>query len=266
MAGLEGLSPVTVVTGGSEGIGLALALRFARGGHDIMLVARNEETLAGAAEQIRAQTPRRVYTLSADLARPEGGAAVEAALAANGLYADILVNNAGIGAAGEFAQQDRATIMQLVDLNVRGLTGLTHRFLPGMLERGRGGVLNVGSVAGYLPGPYQAAYYASKAYVISFTKAIAQEIRGSGVRMCALVPGPVPTKFHERMGARTAMYTWLGLFARPGTVASIGYWGFKCRLTAVIPGILPLLAAFVAWLTPHFLLTPVTGVFLKPRQ
>ncbi len=259
------LKPVTVVTGGSEGIGLALALRFARGGHDVMLVARHRETLDEAAEEIRTKTARRVYILAADLTAPEGCAAVETALADNGLYADILINNAGAGLGREFASQDHARLMQLIDLNVRALTDLTRRFLPGMLERGEGGVLNVGSLGGYMPGPYQAAYYASKAYVVSFTKAIAYEVSGSGVRVSALMPGPVPTKFHERMGSQSAPYMWLGVLARPDAVASLAYLGFKGRLTVIIPGILPIFGALAAWVLPHFLLVPVIGWFLKKR-
>jgi short-subunit dehydrogenase len=197
LAAYAGLRPFTVVTGGSEGIGLALARRFAGAGNDVLLVARRPEPLIAAAERIRAESRVEVATASIDITRPDAIGALEAALAARGAYADILVNSAGIGLAGQFGEQSPETLAQLLDLNVRALTTLSRHFLAGMRVRGRGGILNLASLGGYAPGPHQAAYYASKAYVLSLSEAVAAETAGEGVRVCALAPGPT------RRGART---------------------------------------------------------------
>ncbi len=138
--------------------------------------------------------------MPADVTATDAIATIEAALAAHGAYADVLVNSAGIGLSGPFHAHAPEDVVRLIDLNVRALTQLTRHFLPGMRVRGRGGILNVASLGGYTPGPNQAAYYASKAYVLSLTEAIAAETAGEGVRVCALAPGPVNTAFHARMG------------------------------------------------------------------
>ena len=205
LAAFDGLKPMVVVTGGSEGIGFELARRFAAAGSDVLLVARSAEVLEQAAAQIRAECKVNAVTLAADLTAPGTVAAIEEALASQGAYADVLVNNAGIGLSGPFHTHAPDAVLRLLDLNVRALTQLTHHFLPGMRTRGRGGILNVASLGGYAPGPNQGAYYASKAYVLSLTEAIAAETAGEGVRVCALAPGPVNTRFHARMGAEGAL-------------------------------------------------------------
>ena len=167
--------------------------------------------------------------LPLDVTLPDAVAKIEAALASHGAYADVLVNNAGIGLSGPFHAHAAADVLRLVDLNVRALTHLTHHFLPGMRVRGRGGILNLASIGGYAPGPNQAAYYASKAYVLSLTEAIAAETAGEGVRVCALAPGPVNTRFHETAWAReNAFYR---SFVPPG-VGTVGRPGRLSRLRA----------------------------------
>lgn len=257
--------PVAVITGGTEGIGRALAAEFARAGHNLLLVARGQEGLLKAAGELEADYSVKVYILPADLATPEGCEAVAAALEENGLYADILVNNAGIGLGGPFKDQRGEDILRLLDLNVRGLTGLMARFLPGMLRRGSGGILNVASLGGLLPGPHQAAYYASKAYVISLTEAVAHEIAGSGVRMCVVAPGPVATRFHAKMGAQHAFYLQFPFIRRPESVARTGFSGFMWRRTVIVPGLLPFFFSIAVRFVPHFLLVPFTGWLLKRR-
>jgi NADP-dependent 3-hydroxy acid dehydrogenase YdfG len=190
LAAYAGLRPFTVVTGGSEGIGLALARRFAGAGNDVLLVARRPEPLIAAAERIRAESRVEVATASIDITRPDAIGALEAALAARGAYADILVNSAGIGLAGQFGEQSPETLAQLLDLNVRALTTLSRHFLAGMRVRGRGGILNLASLGGYAPGPHQAAYYASKAYVLSLSEAVAAETAGEGGARVRLGAGP----------------------------------------------------------------------------
>lgn len=256
--------PVTVVTGGTEGIGLELAREFARNGHDLVLVARTVRNLERAAEQLAATCSVTVHAVAADLATQEGRDALARAVEQNGMWVEYLVNNAGVGHAGPFADADPARLLGIIDLNVLAVTELTRRFLPGMLARRRGGVLNVGSLAGFAPGPYQQAYYASKAYVISLTQAIAHETRGTGVRISVLTPGPVATDFHARMGSERAYYLAFGMM-QPETVARIAYANFMCRQTIIVPGIPNMLNHMLLRLMPRVLLVPFMSLLLKQR-
>jgi uncharacterized protein len=253
-----------VVTGGSEGIGLALAREFAKAGHDLLLVARDSERLTAAAKSL-GDAAVAAHSLSADLATVEGCAAVEAKLAELGTYCDILVNNAATGLSGPLAEQPLADLAQLADLNVRAVTDLTRRFLPGMLARGRGGVLNVASLGGFVPGPNQAAYYASKAYVISLTRALAHECAGQGVRISALLPGPVATPFHARMGAEHSYYLSLLGVMSPERVGRAGYRGFQWGRTLIYPGALNHFNAVALRVIPGSFIVPVLGWMLKRR-
>lgn len=262
-----GRKPAVIVTGGSEGIGRALADEFARKGHVLLLVARSRDRLEQAASELRRDFGAEAHIAAIDLSAPDAVARLDAALDAAGLYADYLVNNAGIGFGGAFAEQDAAKLSRLVSLNVAALTGLTRRYLPDMLERARGGVLNLASLGGLLPGPYQAAYYASKAYVVSFTEALAYENAGRGLRISAAVPGPVATRFHEKMGVTNANYLKLQTVPNPQAVARVIYSGFMGRRTLIAPGVLPTLNFVALRLIPipHFILVPFIGWFLKQR-
>jgi uncharacterized protein len=261
-----GMRPAVLVTGGSEGIGLAIARRFAAAGHTIVLVARRPEPLAEAAATIRRVQGTEAFHLPLDVTRADAADVLERELAKRGLYVDVLVNNAGIGLAGEFMQQDPHRIAALIDLNVRALSLLARHFVPAMCDRGRGGILNVSSLAWYAPGPYQSAYYASKAFVTSLTEAIAWETRGLGVRVAALVPGPVRTRFHARMGTESAWYRRLILAAHADSVAWTALLGFRWGRTVIAPGLLTLVAALAMRLTPHPFLLPIVGWLLKPRR
>ncbi len=262
MFGLQ--RPLVVITGGSEGIGLALAREFAEAGHDLLLVARNGENLASAAKTF--DTARRtIDTLAADLATSQGCAAVEAELARLNAYCDILVNNAATGLSGPFTEQPLAELTGLADLNMRAVTDLTRRYLPGMISRGRGGVLNVASLGGLVPGPNQAAYYASKAYVISLTRALAHECAGQGVRISAMLPGPVATPFHARMNAEHSYYLGLLGVMSPEQVARIGFRGFQRGRTLIFPGVLNHLNGVALRVIPSSFMVPVMGWLLKRR-
>lgn len=267
LARYEGLRPVVLITGGSEGIGLALARRFASAAHDVMLAARTPAKLEAAAEQLRAEFHVRVETVAVDVTSVEAVSMIEAALARSGAYVDVLVNCAGMGLSGNFVRHEESRLLQLIDLNVRALSRLMRHFLEGMIVRGRGGILNLASVGSYAPGPNQAAYYASKAYVLSLTEAVAYEVRGQGIRVCALAPGPVRTRFHERMGAGRAVYRLLMPFslASPSLVAWLGYMGFALRLRVVVPGPLNLAGVAIMRIVPHRLLLPAIAFLLRPR-
>ena len=181
--------PAVVITGATEGIGRALAEEFARDGHALVLVARDHAKLAKTAEELAGAHGVEVKVTAQDLSTPEGCAGVEQAVRGFGFYAEYLVNNAGIMSSGFFQDEDPATVRRIVDLNVRAMVDLTMRFLPGMLARSRGGVLNVSSMVGYMPVPYQATYAASKAFILSFSKALAYETRGTGVKVSVVAPG-----------------------------------------------------------------------------
>lgn len=259
--------PVTIITGATEGIGRELAREFAAYGHNLLLVARSEARLTEAAVELKEQYPALVIgTLALDLTRPDAGELIASRIRESGWFAEYLVNNAGIGLAGPFHEMQREDVLALLDLNVRVLTDLMLRFLPDMLAQARGGILNVASLGGFVPGPYQAAYYASKAYVVSLTQAVAQEIEGQGVRLSVLAPGPVDTAFHARMRADKAIYANVAGKVSARRVARIGYANFMRWQRVIVPGVLPTLAATVAPFVPAWLSAPFIGFILKPRR
>ena len=258
--------PAVVVTGASEGIGLALAHRFAKGtGHAVVLIARNAAALEKAASDITAVHGVKTIPLPLDLVQPDAPDIIERKLAGSGLHAEILINNAGIGLGGEFVGHDEAAIAGLLDLNVRSLALLTRRFLPPMLARRHGSIINLASLGGFTPGPYQATYYASKAFVLSFTRAVAQETSGGGVRVCVVAPGPVDTAFHAKMGAETALYRFMMPALSAEAVARSTWRGWRLGFRVIQPGLFnPLTSVIMRW-TPWLLLAPIVGWLLQKR-
>jgi short-subunit dehydrogenase len=263
-ATVTALKPVTIVTGGSDGIGRAIARRFAAQGHSLLLIARSEDRLAAAAAELRANLGADVHILPLDITAPGAAEDIDAALARAGGYANILVNNAGIGLSGAFAEHAGDDVARLLDLNVKALTLLTHHVLPGMRQRHAGGIINLASLGGYAPGPWQAVYYASKAYVLSFSEAVAAEVAADGVRVCAVAPGPVNTAFHERMGAENAWYRWLLPPLEPETVAWWADRGFKLGARVIVPGLINMILGLALRLVPHRILVPIIGWLLRP--
>ncbi|MFM9941663.1 MAG: SDR family NAD(P)-dependent oxidoreductase [Hyphomicrobiaceae bacterium] len=259
------IRPVTVVTGGSDGIGLAIAHRFAALGHDLLLVARGTERLQAAAAALRSRHGRRVDVLALDLTEASAPGAIEAALARDGGYARIIVNSAGIGLSGAFSTRPIEAIEALIALNITALTRIMRHFAPQMQARGSGGFLNLASLGGYVPGPYQATYYASKAYVIALSEAVAAETRSKNLRVTVVSPGPVVTDFHARMQAEQSLYRRLLPAPGPDYVAWWAVTGFRLGLRVVVPGFLSLAAFAALRLLPHRLSIPIVGVLLRPR-
>lgn len=190
--------PTALVTGASGGIGEAFAVRLAAQGVNLILVARTESKLRALADRLSAEHGVRAEVVALDLSDRHSPQRLQEAVAALGMEVAFLINNAGFASYGEFQTLPLEHELDMVQVNVATLTELTHRFLPGMVARGRGRVLNVASTAAFMPGPLMAVYYASKAYVLSFSEALNEELRGTGVSVTALCPGPVETGFQAR--------------------------------------------------------------------
>jgi len=229
------------------------------------MIARSGERLTAAAAEVADRNGVTCIPLPLDLTQPDACDRVEAALTENSLFAEIVINNAGVGLGGDFAGRDEAAIANLLDLNVRALTLLTRRLLPGMLARRRGSIINIASLGGYAPGPYQAAYYASKAYVISLTRALAHEVRGHGLRICVVAPGPVQTAFHAKMGSDRAFYRYLVPGMTAEGVARSTWLGWRFGLRVIHPGFLTGTIGLCMRIIPWFLLVPIVGWLLELR-
>jgi hypothetical protein len=257
------MRPVTLITGASSGIGADLARVFAAHGHDLVLTARREAELNALAAEIAASGRARPLVLPLDLVQRDAVARLAAALQANGVEPDTVVNNAGFGLAGAAAALDRDDQLAMIDLNMRTLTELSLVFVDSLV-RHRGGILNVASIAGFLPGPGMAVYYASKAYVLSFSEALHEEFRPRGVRVTALCPGPVATGFQVRAGLRPGGVGEGGPLALPARrVAEIGYAGLVRGKRVVVAGLGNRLAVFFMGLMPHALLLPIVAYSMR---
>ena len=246
------MKPVVLITGASSGIGAALAKVFAGHGHELALVARRADRLESLADEIAATGRARPILITVDLERRDGASAIAAELSSRGLEPAIVVNNAGFGLRGAAAALSRDEQLAMVDLNVRALTELSLMFVDS-LARHRGGILNVASLAAFLPGPGMAVYYASKAYVLSFSEALHRELSGRGVRVTALCPGPVPTEVQARAGLSLPNAARM-LELSAERVAQIGYEGFMAGQRVVIAGIGNRIAVSLMRLVPHALL------------
>jgi short-subunit dehydrogenase len=250
--------PATLITGASGGIGLEFARLAAASGHDLVLVARSGARLADISSELEKQHGVTVRTVVADLAEPDAAAAVAAAV--EDRLPDILINNAGVGGQGRFAvQRPLGSDLAMIRLNVLSLVELTGLLLPGMVARGSGGILNVASTAGYLPGPGQAVYYASKAFVKSFSEALTEECRGTGVRVTALCPGPVDTGFAQASGLSESL-----LMKAPGKVpaadvARIGWEALAAGRAVVVPGLMSRVAMQSLRVAPRRLAATLAG-------
>ena len=191
------MTETILVTGASSGIGLELAKCFAADKSSLILVARSTAAMETLAAELRREQKIEVHVITADLSRPQSPQKIFDELKGTGLAVDVLVNNAGFGLHGGFAELPLARQLEIIQVNVTALVALTGLFLPGMVQRKRGGILNVGSVAGFLPGPNMAVYYASKAFVQSFSEALFEELHGTGVSVTNLCPGPTESNFSQ---------------------------------------------------------------------
>jgi short-subunit dehydrogenase len=250
---------IALITGASSGIGTELARVFASNGHRVAMVARRADRLMELAGEIAASGGTAPMVIPCDLQQPDAGDKIAAALAAEGVEVEFVVNNAGFGLFGNAIELDRAEQLGIIAVNIRAMTDLSLRFSD-QLIRHRGGILNVGSIAGFLPGPGMAVYYASKAYVLSLSEALRAELAPCGVRVTALCPGPVPSEFQARAGYKPGFDSAI-LNISASDVARAGYRGLMANKRAVLPGlgikIVPLLLrlfprGFILWAVGHF--------------
>lgn len=259
-------SPGTaLVTGASGGIGAELLPLFARDGWDLVLVARGTAAMQAIADRLSREHGIRATVIGADLARDGAADALVAELEGRGVQVDALVNNAGFTVFGPYVDTDAAAESEMLRLNVVTLTELTKRLLPPMVRRGRGHVLNVASTAAFQPGPLMAVYYATKAYVLSFSEALAEELAGTGVTVTALCPGPTQTGFQARGRMESSGLLKLGLVMRAAPVARAGYDGMRAGRRVVVPGVMNKLFVQSVRAMPRRLATWVVKTLQKSR-
>jgi short-subunit dehydrogenase len=246
-----------LVTGASSGIGAALATLFARDRYELVLVARSEEALNRTAEALRSRHGIAATVLATDLARPAAAQQIFDELRGRGIGVDVLVNNAGFATFGRFDEIPTEQDLELLQVNVVALTHLTKLFLPGMVARRRGRILNVASTAGFQPGPLMAVYYASKAYVLSLSEALANELQGTSVTVTALCPGPTTTGFQKRAAMEDSKLVAGRRLMSAEAVAKAGYKGMQQGDVIVVPGLQNRVLAEAVRLLPRRLVTRI---------
>ena len=245
------MSTFTLVTGASTGIGRELATLCAAHKRNLVLLARSEDKLSSLAESLRSEHGVRVEVLVQDLSEPDAAEKTRAEITSRGLDVGALINNAGFGYLGPFQQAESSNQLEIVLVNITALTHLTRLFLPDMVARGRGQILNIASTAAFQPGPFMAVYYATKAYVLSFSEALTEELRGTGVTVTALCPGVTATGFQAR--ARMADSGLIRLGTQDARfVAEVGYRAMVKGKAVAIPGRLNRFLALLVRLSPRF--------------
>lgn len=245
-----------LITGASSGIGMGLAKLFAADGSDLVLVARREDRLNELAEELKSEHGIEVHVLPKDLSKKTSPNEIFNHLKKEKIEIDVLVNNAGFGSRGMVSELDTDLQVDMVQVNAAALTHLTSLFLPGIIERGQGGILNVGSLAGFQPGPNLAVYFATKAYVLSFTEALAEEISNPNIKISCFAPGPVKTEFGEKSDLEDSLLFKLSLMDLEPAVKA-GYEGFRKGKTIVIPGLKQQIVPFLNRFTPRLIVRKI---------
>ena len=253
-----------LITGATSGIGYELSKLFAHDGYDLVLVARDRERLEKNAAELRQRYGTNVIVLTGDLALPKTPAELYAELEQRSIAIDVLVNNAGFNVYGPFAGTELQKELRMIQVNLISLTYLTKLMLPAMVKRGKGRILNVGSTGSFVPGPLNAVYCATKAYVLSFSDAIAEELAGTGVTVTTLCPGATRTEFAQRAGMEQT-----NLFQGPlmdsATVALIGYRALLRGKRSVVAGFMNKLTMFSIKFAPRFLVAKITKKIMSSR-
>jgi uncharacterized protein len=257
--------PTALVTGGSGGIGFELAKVLARNGFDLVLVARNRDTLEAGAGQLEGKFDVKAHVFAADLRRRETPEAIYDFLVNENIPIEVLINNAGFGLGGEFSETELSRELEMIQVNIAALTHLTKLFLPPMIKRRSGRVLNLASTAAFQAGPLMAVYYATKAYVLSFSEALSEELRNSGVTVTALCPGPTQTDFGDTAGvSNSRLFSTFGI-ADPADVAKYGFDAMMHGKRLAIPGIRNKIIAQVNRISPRALTARITRMAQETR-
>ncbi|MCR9144295.1 MAG: SDR family oxidoreductase [bacterium] len=251
------MSQTALITGASTGIGYELAKCCAADGMDLILVARNQKRLEEVAAELQAAHQIKAEVIAADLSQPKAAADIFKKLGADRAV-DILINNAGFGTSGKFAELPLQGEIDMIEVNVTSLVRLSHLLLPGMLARKSGRIMNVASTAAFQPGPLMANYYASKAYVLSFSEALYEEVRKDGVSVTAFCPGATETPFFDRAKMDNVRLR-NGSVMAADKAARIGYRGMLRGKVIVIPGLLNRMLAFSVRITPRAIIRKITG-------
>lgn len=255
-----------LVTGASSGIGLELATLLARDGHHLVLVARSRGKLEDIGRALHEEFDIVATVVARDLAEPASPQAIAADLASRGIAVDILVNNAGFGVYGLFAETPLEKELEMIQVNIAALTHLTKIFLPGMIARRGGKILNVASTAAFQPGPLMAVYYATKAYILSFSEALANETAGTGVTVTALCPGPTITEFQKQAGLEKTNLFNSPLVMSAARSARAGYEGMLRGRRVVVPGLGNNLLVQVERISPRRLITAISRRIQESRK
>ena len=258
------MTDAALITGASTGIGRELATLLAARGYHVVLVARDAQKLTELARTLERQFHVKTTVRPHDLTVASAPDDLVTSLASDGLTISLLVNNAGFGIYGPFAESNLQEQLQIIQLNLVALTHLTHRLVPSMLAKRQGRILNVASTAAFQPGPLMAVYYATKAYVLSFSEALANELEGSGVTVTALCPGPTRTPFQDRAGVTTTRLARRSMEARP--VAEAGLRGLFTGQPVVVPGLRNRLLALSVRLLPRSVVTRVVRRVQQRRR
>ena len=259
---MEQENRTALITGATGGLGFELARRFANDNYSLVLVGRDEQKLQAAARDLLGEFGTKVQIIVEDLSTEGAADRVAAEVEARGIQVDALVNDAGFGYGERFIDSDEQRQKDLLQVNVATLTELCRKFAPGMVERHSGAILNVASIAGFMGGPFLSTYYASKAYVQTFTQALHAELRTSGVHVTALCPGPVRTPFWKNADADKTLLAHLT--ARPQSVARAAYRALRVNKTLCIPGIFPKIVVFLTRLVPRSWMAYCSGAMQYP--
>jgi short-subunit dehydrogenase len=245
-----------LITGASSGLGMELAKLFAADGSDLVLVARREERLIELADELKSEHGIEAHVLPKDLSKKSAPKEIFSHLNKENIEIDVVVNNAGFGNKGQIADLGTDLQLDMIQVNLVALTHLTRLFITGIIERGYGGILNVGSLAGFQPGPNLAVYYATKAYVLSFTEALAEEISNPNIKISCLAPGPVKTEFGEKSDLEDSLLFKMSLMEMEPVVKA-GYEGFRKGQTIIIPGLKQQIVPFLNRFTPRLLVRKI---------